>query len=171
MVRSTTMHMSDNAHIDPLIPQHIFDSMVEKDCNLSVTAMKSMLQKAESRLTGSASLRTQSSTSSVDAVKILPHRYATCSCPNILTSLKPFCSITDLDSRSVNDAYITFESGIARMDPHKSVDDNQRKLADRARVPTVLGNAAKITQAKVSQDLPQISAAVHAHEDNTSIHP
>ncbi|KAL9043192.1 MAG: hypothetical protein Q9180_000019 [Flavoplaca navasiana] len=126
------MHMSASAHIDSLMPQHIFDK-VEKDGDLSFTAMKSMLQKAESRLTGSASLHTQSSASSVDVVKILPHR------------------IADLDSRSVNDAYITFESGIARMDPHKSVDDNERKLVDRARVPTVIGNAAKITQAKVSR--------------------
>lgn len=66
--------------------------------------------------------------------------------------VEAFCSITDLDCRSVHDAYITFESRIARMDPHKSVDDNERKLVDRARVPTVIGNATKTTQAKVSQN-------------------
>lgn len=57
------------------MPQHTFDK-VEQDGNLSVTAMKSMLQKAESRLTGSASLHTQSSASSVNAGKVLSYRYA-----------------------------------------------------------------------------------------------
>ncbi|KAI4269483.1 MAG: hypothetical protein L6R38_007450 [Xanthoria sp. 2 TBL-2021] len=85
---------------------------------LSVAAMKSMLQKAESRLTGLTSLQGQSAASFVNAEKTLPHR------------------IPKLDSQFTDQSYITSGLGIARIDPYKTVDDNERKLASRTRPTT-----------------------------------
>ncbi|KAL8752609.1 MAG: hypothetical protein Q9199_005628 [Rusavskia elegans] len=100
---------------------------------LSVAAMKSMLQKAESRLTGLTSLQGQSAVSFFNAGKTLSHR------------------IPKLDSQFTDESYITSGSEIARMDPYKTVNDNERKLASRTRPTTVSGNATKKTQSKDSR--------------------
>lgn len=74
--------------------------------------------------------------------------------------LNIFPSIPKLDSQFTDESYITSGSEIARMDPYKTVNDNERKLASRTRPTTVSGNATKKTQSKVSQGTPPISAAL-----------
>ncbi|KAL8653447.1 MAG: hypothetical protein Q9226_003845 [Calogaya cf. arnoldii] len=95
--------------------------------------MKNMLQRAESRLTGLTSVHAQPSEPTVNAEKTLLHR------------------IPKFDSQFRNESYITSGSGIARMDTYITVDDNERKLANRTRPTGASGDATEKEQPKGSR--------------------
>ncbi|KAI4217866.1 MAG: hypothetical protein L6R36_009239 [Xanthoria steineri] len=109
------------------MPQPAIDK-VESNGGLSAGAMKDMLQRAESRLTGLTSLEGKSTASFVDAEKCLSHR------------------VPKLDNQFTNGSYVASGSAIARMVPSQTLDDNERKLASRTRRITVSGNTTKRTQ-------------------------
>ncbi|KAI4092733.1 MAG: hypothetical protein LQ339_007841 [Xanthoria mediterranea] len=109
------------------MPQLAVDK-VESNGELSAVAMKDMLQRAESRLTGLTSLEGKSTASFGNAEKCLSHR------------------VPKLDNPFTNGFYVASGSAIPRMDPSQTVDDNERKLASRTRPKTVSGNTTKRTQ-------------------------
>ncbi|KAL8923405.1 MAG: hypothetical protein Q9172_003154 [Xanthocarpia lactea] len=94
---------------------------------LPVHGLKILLQRAEQRLTG------------LTPPQAHPPRLPANAPPN---------RIPKLDNRLSGESYITSVSGIARIDPAKTIDDNDRRLASQTRQITASANATQETQSK-----------------------
>ncbi|KAL8771362.1 MAG: hypothetical protein Q9209_003268 [Squamulea sp. 1 TL-2023] len=97
---------------------------------LSFTAMKTMLQRVEQRLTQPTTLQTQASKLHGTAEKTPPSR------------------VPRLAGKIPNESYITTASGVARVDPAKTISENERRLAGQSRPIDVGGDAVKKTRTK-----------------------
>ncbi|KAL8791428.1 MAG: hypothetical protein Q9213_000044 [Squamulea squamosa] len=105
---------------------------VGQNGELSVTTMKTLLQRAEQRLTGPTTLQTQPSKLHGKAERTPPSHVPT------------------LARKFPNESYIRTASGVARIDPAKTIDDNERRLASQTRQVAVGGDAVNKTRTKTT---------------------
>ncbi|KAL8737934.1 MAG: hypothetical protein Q9181_001197 [Wetmoreana brouardii] len=84
--------------------------------NLTLGQMKSMLQTAEQRLTALVPPQTQSRALDRSSYGNMPH------------------SLLKLDHILSTEHYLTVRSGLARIEPSKTVHDDERQLSNRAQV-------------------------------------
>ncbi|KAL8678013.1 MAG: hypothetical protein Q9186_005612 [Xanthomendoza sp. 1 TL-2023] len=122
--------MADNPDSDVQVPEKSADPTGQHP-EMSMDDMKSLLLRAEQRLTGSKS-QVRGTSADFNADRKSP------------------ISLPKLDPSISTEAYMEFVSGVARVDPARVINDNERRLADGSRQNPVTRKARMINP-KVSK--------------------